>query len=305
MDDLRASYRDNPLRGRGEYLLSLVCESAPREQLRTWLRIPLEHAAARGDFNCVTDLLAAGADAFVRRSAVRDRSPLVAAASGGSAAVISALLESGSAPDGEGWGTTMPAEDEGTTIGMSTLRSSSSSSSCEKSANCISLSAGRSPLHIAASEGHLAALRMLVRAGADTDVADDEGCSALHLAVFRGFDEAVEELVAAGANVSTSDSEGETPLHTACGHGSLRMVKAILRGSRDEPLCVKDNGGVHLGMSPLHRAALGGHHEVMKELLDRGSSLHALTGNARTALHAVSISALAETTAESWQLTVS
>ncbi|CAM9189928.1 unnamed protein product, partial [Laminaria digitata] len=138
-------------------------------------------------------------------------------------------------------------------------------------------------------------VKALVEAGVDIDAVDEEGCSALHLAVFRGFDKVVEELVSAGAKIYTSDSEGETPLHTACGHGSLEMVRALLRDSRGkQALSAKGSRGVHLEMSPLHRAALGGHCEVVRELLGHGSSLDSLTGNARTPLHAAAMSGSAD-----------
>lgn len=277
--------RGSSLRGVGEQLLALVLEAAPREQLGAWLRVPLEHAAAKGDWEFVTKLLAAGADTVVRRHAVLDRSPLVAAAQGGNGSIVAALLENGSAPDGEERETSVYLDDD-----TNVIITGSSASVVSDTQSTSSPGIGRrSPLHFAASGGHLAAVRALLSAGADTDVEDEDGCSALHLAVFRGYEEVVQELVSAGANVDTSDSEGETPLHTACSHGNLAMVRAILRDSHDRKLCVTGNGGIHLEMSPLHRAALGGHCDVMRELLDRGSSLRDLTRNARTPLHAVSV----------------
>ncbi|CAM9398725.1 unnamed protein product, partial [Hapterophycus canaliculatus] len=130
-------------------------------------------------------------------------------------------------------------------------------------------------------------VRALVRAGADVDVEDGDGCTPLHLAVFRGFEGVVAFLVESGARVDTSDSEGESPLHTASAHGSLGMVRAILRGSAEKTLLSPAD---NLEMSPLHRAALGGHCEVMNELLRHGSSLHSLAADARTALHAAAMS---------------
>lgn len=281
------------LRGLGEHILALVCESAPREQLCAWLRVPLEHAAAKGDLDCVAKLVAAGADTYVRRRPVGDRSPLVAACRGGNGAVVTALLESGVvAADGEGWD-----EQVGLSAGGSAYGTEANSvfvgGGAAAAANTNAV--WSTPLHLAASGGHVAAVRALVRAGADKDLPDEEGCSALHLAVFRGstasaaerekFEQIVRMLAAAGATVDTSDNEGETPLHTASGHGNLAMVRSILVSRPD---VVNESGDdVHLHISPLHRAALGGHCEVMRELLEHGSSLSSLAGNGRTALHAV------------------
>lgn len=275
--------RHHRLCGMGEHLLALVSESAPREQFCAWLRVPLEHAAAKGDLDCVTKLIAEGADTYVRRCPVGDRSPLVAACRGGNGTIVSSLLETGDvAADGEA------------------LHSADTTSSSAEASSVIVASdmrdAWSTPLHLAASGGHVAAVRALVRAGVDKDLPDEEGCSALHLAVFRGstasaaerekFEQIVNLLVAAGADTTMSDDEGETPLTTACGHGNLSMVRSILLSRHN---VVHENGDdVHLQISPLHRAALGGHCKVMRELLEHGSSLTSLAGNGRTALHAVS-----------------
>eukprot|EP00752_Nemacystus_decipiens_P012250 g10858.t1 len=293
------SSSSNPLRGLGEQLLTLVWESASKEQLGQWLRVPLEHAAAKhsksSDALCFK-LLLAGADAVVRRHSVLDRSPLLAAAQAGNDAVVSALLENGSAPDGEDWETSVLLSDvilaAGGVANIANTCTSLVTDADSSSISGLGLAGDglTTPLHLAASGGHLSMVKTLVRAGADADVEDENGDTPVHLAVFRGFEQVVEELVAAGASVDTIDAEGETPLHTASAHGSLGIVRAILRGSPGDTktllLCHKD----HLEMSPFHRAALGGHCDVMEELLSHGSSLHSLAGNARTPLHAAAMS---------------
>ena len=287
--ELRSS-SSNPLRGLGEQLVALVWQSASKEQLGQWLRVPLEHAAARHSASsnalCVK-LLQAGADVFVRREPVLDRSPLLAAAQAGNGAIVSALLDNGSAPDGEDWETSRFLGD--IIYAAGNMDSSSSASlACFGSTNAGGGGGGvgfTTPLHVAASGGNFDMVKTLVRAGVDTDVVDENGDTPLHLAVFRGFEQVVEELVTAGASVDTIDTEGESPLHTAAAHGSLGMVRAILRGSRGNTTLLSPTD--NLAMSPFHRAALGGHCDVMEELLSHGSRLHSLAGNALTSLHAV------------------
>lgn len=153
-------------------------------------------------------------------------------------------------------------------------------------------SARWSPLHRAASRGHVAAVQAMVSAGANKDAVDDENCTALHLAVFRGHEDVVEALLGAGAKIDTHDNEGETPLHTAAGSGNLNMVRVLLKASSLE--VVNGNGGVHLSLSPLHRAALGGHSEVMRELLAHGACLGSLSCGGRSVLHACAMSGSGE-----------
>lgn len=316
--------RSSLLRGMGERLLALVFESAPRDQLSNWLRVPLEHAAARGDFGCVEKLVSAGADVCVRRRTmvVTDRSPLVAACQGGSEEVVSILLRNGAGPNGE-FRQRQQHHQQCNTDGCSTCccseRSNSNSRSSTSSWESRTTGSGHdwgvrggssggsvyddscsdddsstrwSPLHCAASGGHVAAVKALVSAGGELDAVDDENCTALHLAVFRGHEGVVDVLVAAGAKIDTHDNEGETPLHTAAGSGNLNMVRALLRAC--PPGVINGNGGVHLLLSPLHRAALGGHSDVMRELLAHGASAATLSCGGRSILHACAMSGSGE-----------
>ena len=58
---------------------------------------------------------------------------------------------------------------------------------------------GATPLLAAASEGHLAAVRLLCEAGADKDLADAEGLAPLGAAARHGHEEVASLLREAGA----------------------------------------------------------------------------------------------------------
>ncbi|PSC75852.1 serine threonine-phosphatase 6 regulatory ankyrin repeat subunit A-isoform B [Micractinium conductrix] len=57
----------------------------------------------------------------------------------------------------------------------------------------------RTPLHIAAEDGHLGCLLRLLKAGADPRQLTTEGLDALELAVNKGHTQCFKPLVAAGA----------------------------------------------------------------------------------------------------------
>ncbi|HKC85075.1 MAG TPA: ankyrin repeat domain-containing protein, partial [Blastocatellia bacterium] len=56
------------------------------------------------------------------------------------------------------------------------------------------------------------ALKALIKARADVNVAQPDGATALAWAIYLDDQEAAEMLLAAGAKVNTADEYGETPL---------------------------------------------------------------------------------------------
>ncbi len=125
-----------------------------------------------------------------------------------------------------------------------------------------SIGAGGPALVDAARNGDLAAVRSLLRGGADPNAAALDGSTALHWAVHRdslamvnalltagaradrltrykvapltlaaqnGDAAIVERLLAAGANPDTVSEEGQTALMTASRNGSVAAVRALLR----------------------------------------------------------------------------
>jgi ankyrin repeat protein len=74
----------------------------------------------------------------------------------------------------------------------------------ETVANVFSVSftqGGRTPLHLAALQGHTHLVKLLEGAGADVRAADEHGMTPLHKAAVQGHSETVADLLAHGAHV--------------------------------------------------------------------------------------------------------
>lgn len=71
----------------------------PGEEWANWQRVPLEHAAARGNLELVNALLVAGANGGAGWRGCRSHILLDAAALGGKTDVVSALVGAGAGPD--------------------------------------------------------------------------------------------------------------------------------------------------------------------------------------------------------------
>ena len=145
-------------------------------------------------------------------------------------------------------------------------------------------------------------MSILVLAGADANMTDDEGKSALyllieqgganplilkdllkhgaspnkatwilqqtplHITARRGYQVCIKSLVHAGAKVDKRDSAGNTPMMVAAREGHTSVIKALLREGADI------NCRNLMNESALHFAAKGGHQQALIELLQRGAS---------------------------------
>lgn len=78
----------------------------------------------------------------------------------------------------------------------------------KRAANCIDEGNGNYPIHIAAQNGHLDYVNLLIEKGADVDAKNGKGNTALHMALSYDYYDCVQALIAAGANVNFLNDAG-------------------------------------------------------------------------------------------------
>ncbi|XP_040320411.1 ankyrin repeat and SOCS box protein 10 isoform X2 [Herpailurus yagouaroundi] len=121
------------------------------------------------------------------------------------------------------------------------------------------------PLHVAASRGHTDVLRLLLRRRARPDSAPG-GRTALHEACAAGHAACVHVLLVAGADPNIPDQDGKLPLHLCRGAGTLECAELLLRfGAKVDGRSEEEEE------TPLHVAARLGHVELAELLLRRGA----------------------------------
>lgn len=90
-----------------------------------------------------------------------------------------------------------------------------------------------SPLHWAAANGHVAAVKVLATAGADLEAQSSMLGTPLIAAIRLNRPEAVRAMIAAGADLDGRDDKGYTPLIMAVLQNSVPSVEALLSAGAD------------------------------------------------------------------------
>ena len=88
----------------------------------------------------------------------------------------------------------------------------------------------RTPLWIAANNGHAECVAEFLGAGASADKPDKHGWTSLFAAAEEGYEEIVAVFIAAGASVDAQESDGDTPLALALANDHT-AVADLLRGA--------------------------------------------------------------------------
>lgn len=136
------------------------------------------------------------------------------------------------------------------------------------------------PLHRAASMGHVQVASILIDHGADVNARTKDRSTPLHVASERGHLEFVRFLLKCGADVTAQNNVEQSPLHWALrGTGpNLELARILLEGGADP------NARDYAGYTPLHLASCKALLDFMHLLLDYGADVSIQDNNRRTPL---------------------
>lgn len=137
--------------------------------------------------------------------------------------------------------------------------------------------AGDSPLHVTAWVGQMAAVNELLELDHNLiEVKGLDSCTPLHHAAQAGNTEIVRALIEHGANVKAKNSYGSMPIHSAASWGKTGAVKAFIE---HDSKFVNIEGAEKY--TPLHWAAREGYVETVRFLVSCGANINAKNKNDR------------------------
>ncbi|XP_069127645.1 transient receptor potential cation channel subfamily A member 1-like isoform X2 [Argopecten irradians] len=156
---------------------------------------------------------------------------------------------------------------------------------------CVTCSYGFYPIHIAAKSAAAKTLEVLIKHVENLGYTREQVLSftdkannmPLHAAVNGGDIKAVRVCIVAGAAVDAQQEDKSTPVHFACAQGSVELIK-IMQELQPERFSKALRSCDVLKMTPLHRAALFNHVNVVEYLLQQGADIDAQDSQDRTPL---------------------
>ena len=146
--------------------------------------------------------------------------------------------------------------------------------------NCSSSKSGYTPLHMAVVNNFPEIVKELLSHNADVNHATLQGETPLHTAVIKNFPEIVKELLSNNADVNRVTSEGYTPLSIAALYGYIDIAQSLMKSNK-----IDTDNDANILIQTLHLAAMSGHVEVIKYLIQNGVSVDAKDYYGATALH--------------------
>jgi len=163
---------------------------------------------------------------------------------------------------------------------------------------------GQTALMRAAYDGHVAIVRLLLKAGANVNAKDREGSTALLSAATRGHVEIVRLLLKASADVNAKNEYGNTALYSAALFNHIEIVQLLLKAGADI-LAKNGHGSTVLEMTrnpevrkviqdffdalnpSLLAAAYHASYDGVTKALKQGAKVDAKDEKGNTALHLV------------------
>ncbi|KAJ1569529.1 hypothetical protein HK096_002824, partial [Nowakowskiella sp. JEL0078] len=135
--------------------------------------------------------------------------------------------------------------------------------------------AGWTPLHVACLAGRLDVVRLLLMYGADVNCAGGDLDTPLHDAVSNRHIEVITELLKHGASIFAKNAHGRSPLDVAKSlhiqdEADLNVLEMLQKWEdMRKKVCERDAEG----LTTLHRAAILGQSDVIKEYLSFGAGV--------------------------------
>ena len=272
--DSRDSEGFTPLLRAAQQGYTEVCElllnkgKADSEETEANGQTALKLAATNGHASTVAMLLLQGAKVDTRDQ--KGITPFLASAHYGHTAVCELLLETGK----------VDIEDK-TPLGDTALNIAATNGHVNTLVLLLSKGArvdtvskdGFTPLLVAVLQGHFEMYGLLLNAGkADVNIATSLGV--LRMAAAKGQINTVALLLSKGAKVDTRDKDGFTPLLAAAQKGKTEACELLLETGKAD---LEDTD--QLGNTALNLAALNGHASTVSLLLSKGARMNTKNNN--------------------------
>ena len=137
---------------------------------------------------------------------------------------------------------------------------------------------GWTPLHHAARNGHLEICELIIERVEEENPANNIGQTPLHFAIKYGHLDICRLIIGEIANKNPAADSGWTPLHTAAHDGHLDICQLIIERVEDK------NPEDNLGWTPLHFAAKSGHIDIYHLIIERIANKNPANHNGLTPL---------------------
>ena len=140
---------------------------------------------------------------------------------------------------------------------------------------------GDTGLMISSENGHMHIIEILLVAGTNVDIQNNNGTTALMEAKTK---EVFLRLLEANADITIITYKGSTPFHVSCFNGNYEVTETLISKFKQNPNISRPDG-----LTPLHAASRNGHHDTVQLLLTAGASPNIQDNNGCTALELASL----------------